>query len=320
MNFLYNKELNENHNITKTGYRALFLLIQLIQQPLSRNELIGLLEENPILNKDFSKDTITNTINTLRKAGCIISRPSQKTQNKYVLKSHPFIIYLSPQHIKALQTFREGLIASGNWRLVFLLNNLYTKIAKLTKEECVAKTLKNNHPFKDIDIDIINNLILFIKTGKKARFIYTSPSSGAEELEFSPEYITFENQKLYVWGHNLKYDNFGYLRIDKIKEIATPIYKAQNAAEDHFEKPVLKVEYILKGNSLQTFVCNEYEEIIEKSECTIKVAANVSNKFNFYQRILSFGTDCKILTPKSAQKELLNILNKIKTGYKNAGQ
>lgn len=320
MNFLYNKELNENHNITKTGYRALFLLMQLIKQPLSRDELIELVEENPILNKDFSKDTITNTINTLRKSGCIISRPSQKTQHKYVIKTHPFGIYLQSQHIKALQTFRESLVAGGNWRLVFLLNNLYTKISGRAQDSTDAEILQNHHPFKDIDIDIINNLILFIKTGKKARFIYNSSRNGIEELEFSPEYITFENQKLYVWGHNLKYDNFGYLRIDKIKAITTLIYNAPNAADDKLKKRIVKVEYLLKGNSAQIFACNEYEKIIEKQENTLIIEANVSNKFNFYQRILSFGTDCKILTPESAQKELLNILMNIKAGYKNAGQ
>ena len=56
MNFVQNKNLNENSNITKTGYRALFLLSQLIKQPLSRNELIEILEQNPIIDKDLSKE------------------------------------------------------------------------------------------------------------------------------------------------------------------------------------------------------------------------------------------------------------------------
>lgn len=320
MNFLQNKNLNENNNITKTGYRALFLLSQLIKHPLSRNELIEVLEQDAIVGKDLSKDSITNTINTLRKSGCVISRPSQKTDNKYVLKSHPFGIYFDKAQIMALQTFREGIIARENWQAVFLLNSLFAKISCLAPDRESVDILTTKHPFNDINIDILNTVILFIKTRKMATFIYKSPHYGLEELEFSPEYITFEHNKLYVWGYNLKYDSFGYLRIDKIKEVISQIYSAPNAGTDNFLKPVTDVEYLLKGASVQTFTCNEYEKILEKDESSIKVLANVSNKFNFYQRVLSFGTDCKLLSPKSVQEEFLRILADIKTGYKNGCQ
>ena len=315
MNFLQNKELNENHNITKTGYRALFLLSQLIKQPLSRNEIIEILERNPVIGKDLSKDSITNTINTLRKAGCIISRPSQKTQNKYVLKFHPFCIGLDKNQINALQTFRDAVIAHEDWQLVLHINNLFAKISKLAPDNVSKQILNTNHPFNDINIDILNTLILFIKTHKKAKFVYKSAGYGLEELEFSPEYITFENNKLYIWGHNSKYDSFGYLRIDKIKEVTTPIYNAPKSDVQNFDRPSVTVEYILKGSSAQTFVCNEYEEIIKKEESIITVRSHVKNKFNFYQRILSFGTDCKLLSPQSVQKEFLQIIKDIKAGY-----
>ena len=318
MNFLYNQELQDKKNITKTGYRALFLLIQLMQQPLSRDKLVEIFEQNPIINKDLSKDTITNTINTLRKAGCIISRPSLKTDHKYVLKCHPFHITLDSQHVQALQTFREGVISGGNWKTVLHLNNLYNKLPKLAKDETLADILKNNHPLNNIDIDILNNIIIFIKTNKKAKFVYMSPKNGAEKLEFSPEKITFENQKLYVWGHNSKYDDFGYLRIDKIKEILTPIYNAPHAEIGDYKQQITEAEYLIKGHSAETFICNEDEKIVEATESFVHVKAQIKNKFYFYQRILSFGTECKLLSPESAQSEFLRILKDIKAGYKDA--
>lgn len=319
MDFVYNQELQEKKNITKTGYRALFLLMQLIQQPLSRDELLAIFEQHPIINKDFSKDTITNTINTLRKAGCIISRPSLKTDHKYVLKSHPFHILLDKKHIDALQTFREGVISDGSWQQVLHLNNLYAKLAKLAGDEISADILKNNHPFNKINIDILNEIIIFIKTRKKAKFLYLSPENGEEELDFSPEKITFENQKLYVWGHNLKYDDFGYLRIDKIKKILTPVYNALSADDYKNSKQIVEVEYLLKGYSAQTFICNDDEEIIKTTESELLVKARVRNKFYFYQRILAFGTECRLLSPQSVREEFLRILKDIKAGYKDAG-
>ena len=104
-------------------------------------------------------------------------------------------------------------------------------------------------------------------------------------------------------------------RIDKIKEVTTPIYNAPKSDVQNFDRPSVTVEYILKGSSAQTFVCNEYEEIIKKEESIITVRSHVKNKFNFYQRILSFGTDCKLLSPQSVQKEFLQIIKDIKAGY-----
>lgn len=322
MNFLQTEHHTDKSNITKTGYRALFLIMQLIQKPLSRDELVEILEADPIIKKDLSKDTITNTINTLRKAGCIISRPTQKTNNKYVLKSHPFNVLLSKEQIDALQTFRNCVVSNGDWRFLVYLNNLYLKISKFAPDEQSREILCTKHPFNEISLDIINNLLLFIKTKRKAVFVYKSPKHGLENLEFSPEYITFENEKLYVWGHNLKYDSFGYLRIDKIKEINTDLYKAPKASDDGFIKTSVDVEYVLKGYSAKTFIANEYEQIQETlsdGEYSLKILATVNNEFNFYQRILSFGADCKILTPDSVKNEFVEILKSIKAGYENVG-
>lgn len=318
MDYGLQKIYKEKSNITRTGYRALFLLKKLALSPLSREEIIKVLEPDPIINKDISKDSVTYTINTLKKAGCVISRPTRKTANKYVLKSHPFNITLKEEHIDALLTFRDTIVSHGDWELLIHMNNLYAKLARIAPNAETRDALYYKHPLRDINFDIINNLIIYSKTGRKALLLYDSPINGEEELGFSPEFITFENEKLYVWGHNLKYNSYGYLRIDKIKDILTHIYSAPKADEDNFKKPVINVKYRLKGYSAIMYSPNEYEILADDDdtkEFPLLIRAEVSNKFNFYQKILSYGTDCKIISPESAKKEFLDILKAIKTGY-----
>ena len=96
---LAKKSPNAENNLSKTGYRALFLLFKLIEAPKTAEELINLVSVDHILKNDISKDTITLTINTLRKAGCVITSPTWKSGCKYILKSHPFSTKLSQENI-----------------------------------------------------------------------------------------------------------------------------------------------------------------------------------------------------------------------------
>lgn len=224
-----NKSINPDNNISKTGYRALFVLMKLLKKPYSREELALECQSDPIIKKDLSKDTVTYTINTLKKAGCIISRPSVKTDNKYVLKYHPFNTLLTAEHVDALQALRESVASLGDWELLIYLNNLYAKIARIAPDN--------------------------------------------------------ETKELLIYKH-----------------------------------PLTVVEFMLKGYSAIMYTDNEHEIIIKEdkdSEYPLTIRAEVSNKFNFYQRILSFGTDCKILSPQSVKDDILAELKNIKARYQN---
>ena len=50
-----NKLPSQDTNISKTGYRALFLLMKLLESPKTRAELIECAAQDPVLNKDFQR-------------------------------------------------------------------------------------------------------------------------------------------------------------------------------------------------------------------------------------------------------------------------
>ena len=173
-----NKLPSQDTNISKTGYRALFLLMKLLESPKTRAELIECAAQDPVLNKDFSKDTITNTINILKKSGCIISRPSQKTNNKYVLKYHPFSMMFPEECINALQTFRNNISLTGDWKMVAALNNLYEKLIEFTDIPINQAVLLYEHPLKNINFKIIRELEMGIAFHQLLNIRYKSPQSG----------------------------------------------------------------------------------------------------------------------------------------------
>lgn len=321
MNLQTKSNINPESNITKTGYRALFVLMKLLKSSYSRDELIAELQKDEIINRDLSKDTVTYTINTLKKAGCIISRPTQRTSNKYILKSHPFNILLKEEQIYALQTLRESIATLGDWKLLIYLNNLYIKIAKLAPDEKTKELLMYKHPLRGVDYKILNELMLCIKrSNEHINICYKSPQYGEEFIDFAPKYITFENEKLYVWGHSQKYDAFSYLRVDRITRVNSVTFSMSDNDDEEKQKSVIVVDFKLKGYSALVYSDNEHEKILsydKKEEYPLMVRAFVTNEFNFYQRLMSFGTDCLIISPDSAREEYLKRVRKICTRYEN---
>lgn len=320
MNQALQKNPSTDNNISKTGYRALFLLKKLMESPKSREELLECFEQDIVIKNDISKDTITNTINALKKAGCVISRPSFRTNNKYVLKSHPFSVCFSESNIDALLSLRESISTLGDWQLLINLNNFYAKISKLAPNQETQMRLLFEHPLKSVNYEILNKILINAKLKKHMIVCYDSPQNGEEELCFTPEFITLENKKLYIWGYNQKYDMFSYLRIDKIKKINFMNFLGVNNEAEDYEKPKTIAKYKLKGYSALMYQPEEDEKIIEENpdnEYPYTIETRVNNDFNFVQRLLSYGSDCVLLEPKELKVQLLESIKKIKEQYKN---
>jgi predicted DNA-binding transcriptional regulator YafY len=156
---------------------------------------------------------------------------------------------------------------------------------------------------------------------KNLQITYYSPENGEERLEFIPNYISLENKKLYLWGYNKKYNNHSYLRIDRIRKINLIDFFSQEKTQIPACCGGIIVKYRLKGLSALLYIDNPNEIIIEKNqepEYSITIKETVNNKFNFFQKVLSYGTDCKILSPKEIQIDFLNTLKKIKSEYTHA--
>ena len=77
------------------------------------------------------------------------------------------------------------------------------------------------------------------------------------------------------------------------------------------------VEYELTGNAVKNFIPKEEEIIVFQDDYKIVVKANVINKFNFYQRMMSFADECKILCPENMKKDFVAHINSVIEVYEN---
>ena len=250
------------------------------------------------------------SINSLKAAGCIFTRPTKANNYQYKLLSHPFILNLTPEEIDKLIFIRENIAKELSLKEIFDMNGLYEKISALTFNDENKSKIENSKPLKFISKELFSIISNPNIINKKLLITYNSPKFGREEFEIVPQKIIYENQKAYIWCYNCKYESLGLINIERIFEIK------EISTNDNFEAPkIYEVIYEIFGDSINDFELQEYEEIISETEDKITVKASVNNEFLFIQRILLFGTCFKIISPAFFKEVLINKIKLIQKGY-----
>ena len=211
-----NKQINEiqdNNWISLTGYRTLFVLKLLLEKGRSTDELISILEKNKYTSKSLSKDTLRVTLNTLKKAGCKLSRPVQSNNYKYEILSHPFGLNLSQDDMNILFKIRQKIAENISWNEIIRLNEFYEKIFALTFNENLMLNEQYTRPLINIDKYVLNTLTNPHLAGKKLKLIYASPQNGEEELDVIYKKLKYDNENLYLWCYIFKYNVNNYLNL-----------------------------------------------------------------------------------------------------------
>lgn len=305
--------------VSKTGYRALYLLRLLITAPRSREEILAAFERDIVIAKDkkLSKDTVTNTINTLKACGCDIKRPNSKNGFKYELVSHPFSPGINRTQFQYLQELRKSLVTYGDWKLIDEINELYAALSGFCDDEKIKSAMLNNRPMKNISQAVLEQLKKFIKTNEIADITYLSPRNGKENIEFLPRFLRFENNKLYLWGFSYSYKNIGYLRADKILNISSKAICKSVSADlyKQFQNCCLCARYRLTGYSAHMFFAGADDRIIYRDEKSVVVETTVYNEFNFLQKLMSFGTDCEFISPDYFKNKLIEKIKETRACY-----
>ncbi len=298
-------------NISLTAYRALFVLGLLIEKPRSRQKIVEMLRLNELTSRYATLETVRVTINTLKAAGCLISRPTTKNGFEYSLISHPFRIEIPKIQLTCLNIVRHNILQLGDWKLILKINDLYEKIVAKTHNDEKITYIKNSEPFRDVDREVLHTLSSSCIKNKEVNIIYNSSQFGLEKLQLVTDKLVCENGRLYLWCYLYKYNSYAYLRVDRIKSISSISLHPKT-----IKKEVFVAKYVVKGDSITTFKPEEGEKIIERTDKYLLVEASVLNEFKFIQRLLQLGFDFQLISPEYLKEDIICKLRSVKQGYK----
>jgi len=306
LNTVKKEDLNQ---ISLTGLRAIVLLNLLIIAPRSIEEIRTIMVEHKILDETSSNDILRIDINTLKAAGCEISRASKKTDYKYVLTEHPFSLNINDEQFKTVQKVYKKIEKDLSVEMLLEYYTLFKKISDFVYGCETKERLMGLSALKHFNVEFVENLLKDCKLKNILTIIYNNPTNrNIIPHEILAQQLVFKNNKLYLYGYNLKKQKPIVLNIKRILKILS---RRKNNDETTTEST--EVIFYLKKNCIHNL--DENEEVIEKLEDNYLVKGKYHNEFLAIQRILSFGAGCKIVEPVELKNEIIKKLVEMRKVY-----
>lgn len=306
MNSLKKLDFNVKQ-ICLTAYRALLLLKHLMVKSLNEKEILDIFINDDFIHQSISVDNLRSIINSFKELGCIIQKTGSKNNRMYELVKNPFSLNLTINEIKLLNRFRKSNIGRIDLDADLNINSFINKLCLLIEDEKIIENLKSNNSLIEIDVDLIYQLKEYCKNKESLLIEYISGKNISEFLMVA-SYLKYEKDRLYIWGYSPKYDDFSYLRVDKIRKIKVMDKIKETSVKDEFIRyKIFDLSYFLAEN----------EFLVEKESNEIIIDYKIENKFQAIQKFLELGCDCEIISPESFKKEFIDTLKSIKEVYKN---
>ena len=309
------KEFMKNKTVTYnlmsfTGFKSLVVFSLLLEAPRSYDEINQYFKEHEFIKETVSVDTLRVYLTSLRMVGCEIVRTKKSEGGKYKIISHPFQLKISEEQIKSLVKIYKTLSKNIELYELIILEKFLRKICSIINNPDLTMAMDKMSVFKGVDLQLAEDLIRHSNNKDQITFLYNSPKSGDKEIEIVTDKVAFNNNKLYLYGTSLEYNQYGYFPVSRIKSVlSVQMFKA-----DISNIKTITVEYELSINPNEIKLENE-EKLVDINNGKLLIESTTSNPFIIKQRVLSFGAACKVLYPESFRNEIIDTLKKMREGY-----
>lgn len=311
------KEFMKNKTVTYnlmsfTGFKSLVVFSLLLEAPKSYDEINEYFKHHEYIKEPVSIDTLRVYLTSLRMVGCEIVRTRKAEGGKYKIVSHPFELKVTDDQIKSLVKVYKAVSKNIELSELIILEKFLRKISRLINNPDLTSAIDKMSLFSGVNLDLAEQIIHHCNNKDQIVFLYNSPKSGDKEIEIITDKVELNNNKLYLYGTGLEYNQYGYFPISRIKSVQiVRMFKSDVANIKN-----ITVGYELNINPNEVRLTDE-EKLVDIKDGKLLIENTSSNPFIIKQRILSFGTGCKVLYPESFRNEIVDTLKKMREGYLN---
>ncbi len=322
--------------------------VQIIDRELSKREFVRTKD----LEKIIASETLSVTTRTIQKDielmkeihpvgyEAPIAYDAKKKAYYYTdrnftiqafgLKEEDFMALLfyakTLEQYKGVKIFKDILVAIEK-----VLEN--SDLAKKTSQVIMNRTLLQTEKIIPIKgVEFIEKIVKAILVNQKIVFDYRKfESTTIKKRTLSPIMLKEEKHYWYVIGVLEGKESLTTFALDRMSNLLvtnqyfTPIsFDSESYFKHSFgitvaeEKPI---EVILsfnthQGNYVKTLPIHETQKIIIDDEKELRISVKVKPTYEFYSKILSYGSDIKVISPSSIVKEVKQKFQSALQNYK----
>ncbi|MDD3419543.1 MAG: WYL domain-containing protein [Candidatus Gastranaerophilales bacterium] len=298
-------DIKQNHNIVPSGYRILYVLMLLLQSPMSQKEINDKLSKNPSIEQSFTKETLLKIINTLRASGIKI----EKQKGLYYISKLPWEFDLDEKYLDIL--FNLGCFVGALEQRELLKNyNLFlSNLFRYLPDERIRKFqgsflgAKNKDKYGKYSL-LIKKLEQAKKNNCRIKIVFNK-----ESYIFDTYYMEYNSKEVFVTGYNLKdHEN----KTMNLGEIASIKQLPQKSSGMFFPS---NVTFKIKGRLAKSYNLRENEKLIDFDSNTLIISNKGEDKQKLLRRIIKYKNLCEIIAPDSMKEEFKAILRRTLNNY-----
>lgn len=292
--------MSKNKNLANSAKTVFIILQKLIfSQPTKEDLLDG-----------FSVDSLEIYLNTLRKLGLIIKSPTKNNKTYQLIGNFDFLNF-DDEEFEMLIKIKKILAKKSSYSEVMTFNSLLCKLMKFVDKKSAQKLydIVGLKPFGVEFHEKILALESLINDKKTILLTYNSPNSNKNYFKVLPQKIKLQNNKLYFCCYDFSLKEVRNLLVERILEFKFIDEEVEHIAfGDYVLCEFSDVNEILLQN-------DEKAKIIEKKQGKILVEFYLDNQFELFQKLLSFGKNCRIIEPYDFKMQFKQKLKFIKESY-----
>lgn len=302
--------------------------------------LLELIENKKLTAKYLSERlsvstrTIYRYIDELSLANIPISTVKGKNGGIFIgeeFKLNPIIFSKSELDIlkNALKIYNKNENATN----ISIINNILSKLNYFSSIDSKyisdRKIMEYTTKREKVIIDKLNIFEYALINNKQVRIDYHDRSSKITTRTIYPYQLLLNENNWYIYAYCTLRKEFRAFKLSRITNINLtgkdfePIENNVNGWKFNFKEEEKRINLVIKINSISRYDVEEWlgiESVTTKSDGTlIAVSSQIFDKELLY-KLISFGDNIEILSPKSIQKQLIEItsnINKLYTANKN---
>lgn len=297
-----------------TSIRVLETLKFLVKNKASIQNIINHFEKIDPNNRTYTSEVILKYINTLK----VFGYKFVKEKDKYVLLNFPNKINFTKEELETIYALEKIASAFPEEKIkedmtVFLQNlerrfteNTNLLASKLDKPSCITLNFSYEKYAKKI-----KNYEKYCIEGQKLKITYKMLCEEETSIIAEPKEIKYKRDEVYLSVYNAltaQIQDLNFNNIIEIKQLPTKVNETNILSTTTFK---------IKNDLARSYKLYEGEKLLQMESDGSKIILNQKEDKRFLlKRLMRYGSNCEVMSPKSLRLEMAEIINNTIKNYK----